>query len=88
MPNAPRDTSKNYGPQSPKFPNAGALDRNKMAPDVSSDSMRPFPAADLGPNDEKCQGSNPSTPGVTVSPIAASPDSKHVPGRSGDAGPM
>lgn len=87
MPNAPRDTQKNYGPQSPKFPNAGALERNRLAPDVPSRDMFVSDPG-TGPNDEKCQGSNPSTPGVTVSPIAMPLDNNRVPGRSGPAGPM
>lgn len=83
MPNAPRDTQKNYGPQSPKHPNAGVLERNRLAPDVPS---RELFVVDPGLG-EMNQGTLPSTPGVTVSPIAMPIDSKQVPGRSGPPGP-
>lgn len=86
MPNAPRDTQKNYAPNSPKVPSHGALLRNKLAPDVpAAEAFISNPG--VGPNDEMCQGSNPSTPGVTVGLQAMSPDDKRTTGHSGPPGP-
>lgn len=79
---------KTYGPSSGKTPPAGAILRTQMFPDVSVNSMVGAPTPGVGPNGAECQGSNPSTPGVTVNPISMPVDNNRVPGRSGDAGPM
>jgi len=78
---------KQYAPQSPKSPALGARLRNVLAPDSPASDAFPIPVPGTGPNGTVCQGSNPSTPGVSVSPISESKDDNRVPGRSGPAGP-
>jgi len=87
MPNQ-RSTGKNYSEVSVKSPALGERLRRDLAPDSPASDAFAIPVPGVGPNDAKCQGSVPSTPGVTVSPISMPVDNNRVPGRSGDAGPM
>ena len=82
----PGKTNKQYAPVSPKFPNVGAMQRNKLAPDVPArDVFVADPSA--GYYSETDQGSNPGSPGRILDPQSASPDDKRTKPQSGPAGP-